>query len=899
MPVHVAPINSGPSARVCSLSFRNNRREAAKRAIAPRTALRCTVPIPVSTHIRSFAARKESHPELDAKLHRLQEQVWKASVRDNAPVPPLLRAYDAVRDELKSLAPDSRRSVLPSTRDSFQADFKDALRLVAVARLNDNEAGILKTMVDDLISLGLLGPSEAHSIVLHALAEGNKPKAMYQWLTHVCQETTLDHWSIYLDYVVLERQSKGTFHQALDAMEEEGCPPTPELCINLLRKVFALPEGAPAIALWVVSAIRPHARSFAPAFRDFLLTESAKHFSPHDVAALSAAYPAEHPADDLNDPAVQHANEIADAWHLYGRGAGAGALQDRVRQGFKPTPEALTIILKDKFNIEDVIFWQAQLGIKAEPVVWAQLVSAEAKRNKDDPFAALAVFYRAQDAGVNPSYTVADVVLGIMCSADHGIAVPSEELTRSAYGIYLDVYNWYCRDLKEGQGPPRDVCLVPPGQETVAATSVFDTLNRVLSAAPGTWPLALRQLKHMRRLRLPLDGPSFIDWITRLIRTAPNAFQAREVYLIARTFGGAALDGPGCAAVLHAILLVRGNGNALPLWREFLFVLERMRQDGAVLPADVHVELLDCLAAVGSTLPRRLDSEDAVAVQASLAYALDAVRTSMGTGAGGTRPNAASRHALLRALVVARCHDAAMRTWHQMLVVGDADAGSLAAVLPACLSANAARAIVSRARREGITMNREAWHAFLHTLVRIGAPGDARKQVVEYMGRNGDTVEPDEESATIVLRGAVERSGLLMALKDASEIASAWPTLHSVAHHVLSQYADADVRSTMKEGLFAVMEKADAIVETWPALSSAVSETTQECALNDLRVALEDGGLSHAMDRANAISKAWPALKPVVLDFLRTGGQATVRSRHEELSLENAAHITSTMGLEG
>ncbi|KZV74822.1 hypothetical protein PENSPDRAFT_748928 [Peniophora sp. CONT] len=874
-----------------------------RRALAPSKALRRTLPIPVSSpHIRFFAAHKHIHPELDEKLHRLQEQVWKASVHDNAPVPPLLRAYNAVRDELQDLSASSRRSILPSTRDSFQADFKDALRLVALSRLDDQEASILKIMVDELTSFGLIEPSEAHSIVLRALAEANKPKVMYQWLTRAISEATTEQWSIYLDLIVLERQSKGTFYQALDAMEEACCPPTLELCTNLLRKVFALSDGAPAIALWAVTAIRSRARPFDTTFREFLLTESAKHFSPHDVAALSAAYPAEHPADDLTDPLVKHANDIADAWRLYGRGAGAGVCQERLHQGFKPTPEALTIILKDKFNIEDVLFWQAQLGVKAEPVVWAQLLSTEAERSKDDPFAALAVFYRAQDAGVDLSFTVADVVLRIMCTADHGTIAPSEELTRSAYGVYLDVYNWYCRDLKEGQSPPRDVCLVPPGQETVAATSVFDTLNRVLTLAPATWPLALRQLKHVRRLRLPLDGPAFIDWVTRLIRTAPNAFQAREVYIIARTFGQSALDGPGCAAVLHALLLVRGGGNALPLWREYLFVLERMRQDGAVLPEDVHVELLDCLAAVGSSLPRRLNTEDAVAVQASLAYALDAVRTSMGTSAGGARPSAASRHALLRALVAARCHDAAVRTWHQMLVVGDADVDSVAAILPACLSANAARGVVARAQCDGIVLDLPAWNAFLRTLVRLNAVSDARKHLVEYMGKNEDAVQPDDESATIVLSGVFERSGLLAALKEARQIIDAWPSFEAVAKDLLLESAHSDVRAAMNDGLLAAMDKADTIVEAWPALEGDALSVRQECAIADLRAVMEEGGLPAAMDRANAIAKAWPALKPGVLDFLRTGGRrpiATATKHQEEAHVEDAAHLTSSVVLEG
>lgn len=94
-----------------------------------------------------------------------------------------------------------------------------------------------------------------------------------------------------------------------------------------------------------------------------------------------------------------------------------------------------------------------------------------------------------------------------------------------------------------------------------------------------------------------------------------------------------------------------------------------MPQQSRVLPADEYVELLDFPADVGSMLPRRLDTEDALAVWDSLAYALDTYARQWAPARVVLAVSMPSR---------ARCHDASVRTPDACCdVVGDADTGSL------------------------------------------------------------------------------------------------------------------------------------------------------------------------------------------------------------------------------
>ncbi|KAI0031404.1 hypothetical protein K488DRAFT_86838 [Vararia minispora EC-137] len=707
---------------------------------------------PIWSHPRYEHNRPSSL--LQRETSGFQTQVWKASAAERAPAPELYNAFRDFRNGLDSLPRRERLEFISQARNTLQPDIRDAIRLLALSAIDPH---YLKSVYFHFsVKHPLVDRNEALSIILHALAELNDVLGMYRWLTRHASSIRLKHWDIYLRHIVIDRRHQSKLAPALNAMPGTGCLPTTETFLSILRTIFQLPFGAVPRAVDALKIIRTRQSSHDRDIRALVVAEAAKIRTPHEAARLLAAYPAGVTFREKDDPHVRHAVRISDAFHNSGRTHGVQIFQECHREGFRPSPDSLAIILQDNYTPSDIVFWQNTLNVRAEPFVWANLIRRTAARRDGNRAVLLTTFDHARTTGIDPSFTVAESLVSNLCAGE--LEEPLEEDIRRAYDICLDVYNWYSSDLGEGRGGNTWDPVLPPGQEAIAAQRVYNVLFHTMARAQN-WELyyswARRLVEHLCALRMTISSDTLAHYTSLLVQNAPTLIEARKSYLLSRTFQEPKLTVADCTVILRALLSREDDDSGLPPWREYLFVMKRMLSDGVALTASTYNELLSVITSAGERLRAKLGTapENTTLLQhlSTHVHAAHTIQHTMALNAG-VCVSTECQNQLMAAFSTLGSVDDALRIWENII---KPDTASVRIALEACaVGARACTAvkIVQAARRRlfNCPLDRACWQALLECLCRAGDIDGAARLLCMQMGRENEP-EPDVVAARMVL----------------------------------------------------------------------------------------------------------------------------------------------------
>lgn len=435
------------------------------------------------------------------------------------------------------------------------------------------------------------------------------------------------------------------------------------------------------------------------------------------------------------------------------------------RVGLSPSETTFSVVLGRSDNLGDLKYWEDVLEMKATPRVIARMMEQRAKGNKPN----FQLYEYAVSTGIPLSGPMLHYVVKPLLTS-RGLEKPTEKAIDQA----LDYYRAFIARLDaiegtgEGHGDARhqdDTTkrIDLKDRDVYPSAATYQLLLRALNSAKNVskyLPTAVSLVADMRRFNVQLDWQSATSVIIILMDASPTPEEAFRMYrLIAQPEGdlkkGPKLNEEGYVAILHAFCNLPTWPNGIPSVQLYFDIINDMRKLRIPLGPKVYTIILAQMARLATAI-----STDDTAAREAIAKAIARVHNHLNLNPSFT-PDTALWNQLMDAYQRAGCFAEACRIWQTLFASVRFNRASVSIILDACAFARAydfAVRVYAALTEVEFPMNVRNWNTYLECLCRLGRLDEAMKVLcLEMTGRN-DGVEPDKESARILLKFAAKEN---------------------------------------------------------------------------------------------------------------------------------------------
>ncbi|KAG6910532.1 hypothetical protein DXG01_009951 [Tephrocybe rancida] len=596
--------------------------------------------------------------------------------------------------------------------------------------------------------------SDIHTVIIRGLVKHGNDHTIHKWILNMPLRPTpftptLEQYHILLEACLKLSPFKFLRHVVRE-MRSTGCKPTSETFKYLVRSRWdaANQEGK-----------KPHLKVFSSILDDMQLINL-----PYDESFAELLYTSygdyvkwgklikdEYRTRFLADSRVVQFGLWNAKLSDIAQDKGVEAAMDYffktlVPRGCEPTPQILRAILRHSKTLDDVLTVRERFDVPPSVDHFSILITNNVRAG--NIAGALAVYDESKVAGIVPDAALVHPLIQALCAA--GRDMPTDESLDRALTIY--------HDLAAVAAPSPEVKANYSQHATGPDASIYYTLLRGCAISPNLnkyFPIAKQLLDDMENHdMMKNDSTAASSIIVLFMRRAENVTDALEAYYGLRS----SLDEKGYAIVLDAFSKLSFNNELpVPSLTRYFGIVKDMRRAGLEITIEVYTTLLRQIALVPKMYPDRLTSDyvDELVVTTRRVHdflTLDAA----------VSPDEQIWNQLMNTYQHLECFGDAYRVWETMYLSGRFNHVSVSIILDACGYAGAwqiAKKICAQLFRDRFSFNLHNWNTWVECLCRMRRLNDALKVVCLEMGKHGNTVPPDVETARILIKFA-RRDGM-------------------------------------------------------------------------------------------------------------------------------------------
>ncbi|KAI8990448.1 hypothetical protein BD414DRAFT_301112 [Trametes punicea] len=446
-----------------------------------------------------------------------------------------------------------------------------------------------------------------------------------------------------------------------------------------------------------------------------------------------------------------------------------------MRIGFTPSEETFIAVLGDSALPSDLRRWEKVLQIKPSSRVITRLMEQQRKRN----VSVLELWKYVISNGIPLTGTMLHYVVEPLLTS-RGVEGPTEQAIDAA----LDFYREFVVELDKAevanqtqQDPAPSLDLLDGSashsqkadQELYPGEATYRLILRALTKSSNVHkylPVAVSLLEDMRRFGVRLAPETATSILVLLMSASSTPAEAFEMYRLmcsSEQFKGPVLDQTGYVAILDTFCKLPTWPDGIPSTQLYFQILTDMRKRGVPLGPKVYTVLLGQMGKLATATVVSQKSE----LQGAIAKTIMRVHNHLTVNPSFT-PDTPLYNQLMDAYQRAGCFAEACRIWQMLFASGQFNQASVSIILDACAFARAydfAVRVYRTLNDVGFPMNIRNWNAYIECLCRLGRLDEAMKVVCLEMTGRDDGIEPDKESARILLKFAM-KSNQEMEVRD-------------------------------------------------------------------------------------------------------------------------------------
>ncbi|TFY70554.1 hypothetical protein EVG20_g2464 [Dentipellis fragilis] len=665
--------------------------------------------------------------------------IWDRNTTDR-PSAQLKEAYtalqDAVTDSPSQDDIDAIQQVI--TWDNIV----DTLQVLATSKVHEDHI-FLQNVLEYMHQLiGNHITSEQHTAILQGLAEARQTQALWRWFRVMATRPgevspTLDQLHIFLEYCVYEKKWKYMWKAV--SLSQLHCKPTNETFKLLLWGIFREPMDHHREVHKVIKSICHSRLPFDSSILALIVRGLNRLGLVSQAAEAAKNYRAYVRPGHTSTARREHDSELARASAIRGRDVATKMYHSLRLRGFEASQDTLMALLESVWDIDSLVHWEKELGVKAEPCAWAILI-----RNALDtgsPEAAMEIYRQARAIGINPEYDVAYPVVRALCST-----APTRHSYDSSIDQALQIYEDYLATLQKRGTSRRSNTPTITAQRVILCS----TLLRALSSSSNKakyFPIAVDLLTGLRKDRVPLDSAIHTSILILLMRTSSSFAEAFHVYELFREHQQASLGARGFSAALNTFASLKFDNMTIPPWKDYFQIIKDMQRAGYRYTPRIYTNLLHQI----SRIARRHSAD--IAIKRQLSRVVVQIHKSLSLDPTIT-PDTACWNQLMDTYQRIQHYEGMHKVWEMLYVSGRVDNASLSIILDACSFSNDMRTARQVYKTFRGRFNTNNWYSWIECLCRLGRFDEGARLVCLEMGKSIPEVQPDEECVRILLKFA-------------------------------------------------------------------------------------------------------------------------------------------------
>ncbi|KAI0068133.1 hypothetical protein BV25DRAFT_1818504 [Artomyces pyxidatus] len=531
-------------------------------------------------------------------------------------------------------------------------------------------------------------------------------------------------------------------------MVSTGCLPTHETFRFLVRGIHSCPTSDQLPwALRIISHVKKSRLSFDTTLLNMLVELFTDQGRTDDAAKVEKSYRTQGAglASTVVKLERKYNDQLAEACRVDGTERALELLDTFRTRGFEPSHFTVLAMLGHSYRQEDLVLWEARLGVNSGPVVWSTMIrnALNARLPSSDRVSIALDLYKAAKARGKVGFLLAEPIVRALCSST--LTAPNEASLDQALVIYEDIKASRPSDSSDAQ------------PTTTAQISLYNTLLRALAASSNKvkyFPRAIQVLQNMREDDLQGDGMTTASLTVLLMRSSSSFEEAFKVYQTIRTNPHVPLKAKFYSLVLHTFSELQFENRTVPPLDYYFHIVNDMRAAGYPLSVQVYTSVFRQIA----NLAGRIDHADPAQLEfrRALVTATRSAHHHLLVDASVT-PDTPCLNQIMDTYQRAGSFIEARRVWDTLYLTGKADNTSISIIFDACGYAGAPRAaaeIYRKLREDGYTLNKNNWYAWLECLCRLGQLDEATRQVCMEMKTSPDGIAPDVECVRILVKFA-------------------------------------------------------------------------------------------------------------------------------------------------
>ncbi|KAG6837688.1 hypothetical protein H0H93_004964 [Arthromyces matolae] len=614
---------------------------------------------------------------------------------------------------------------------------------------------------------------DVHTVILRGLIKHGNEHTIHRWLMSMPSRSipltpTLQQFHMFLEFCVRRAPYKYT-RQVINTMSDTGCKPTNETYRYLIRSRWANTTSEepphPILFTKIFEVMKFNNMPYDRETEELLLKLGVESKYATHVRAINDQYRTFFCTSDVNDPewnddiaAVAQEKGVQEAINHY--------FKTMEPKGVPLTSKVIRGILRHSTSLEDLQLVQKQCNVTPTGDHFSLLIASNLRAEQLER--ALSIYKESKATGIVPDAGLVYPLIKELCRTPG--KRPSMQNLDRALALYNDL---------AAVAEPSSQHLKESSEDHASGPdlAIYQTLLRGLSVSEQFdkyFPIAQGLLEDMETYNIStMQSKVAAPIIVLFMRRAKTLSEAMDVYSRLRS----ALDERGYESVLDAFCqLSFDSGLPVPSLTQYFDIVKDMRRAGLEITIQVYTIILRQFAVLpiqhrGTITQEQINQLVALTHRVHDFLTLDAA----------VSPDEQVWNQLMDTYQRLGCFTDAYKVWQNMFLTGRYNHISVSIIFDACGYArqwDTAKKIFGQLSRERFSLNQHNWNTWVEALCRMRRLNDALRVICLVMGKDGNTVPPDIETARIMIKFGRKYRVQTEVLRELERyLPDLWPTL--------------------------------------------------------------------------------------------------------------------------
>ena len=625
-----------------------------------------------------------------------------------------------------------------------EEDVHDALSILATSARHHDLEMVVKILTDLPMLCGVKVGATEYNVIIRGLIKNGNPQTIFNWLINMPQKPgnmtpTLLQWHMFFEWCA-ETGLVKFIHHGVSKMHRSGRRPSFKTFEILFKSLFD--SGAPLKKFYdALDVMEQTSLTYNESFANFIYDGFVNlGLADRALEMKNVYWKRFSERSKSTDPRmVEWTESIEREAEERGVIAALKLCKSLQREGFKPGPHTLTVLIRHTRRLDHLRYAEAELDLRANIIQWAILINNTVRVG--DMSGALSIYEESKAAGIVPAVPLIHPLVNALCTSSSSL---DDAVIDRALELYKDLAE--AAPIAQSQAPKSPKHRHSLGPDA----NLYNILFRAFGASKNVrkyFPIALSLLEEMEARNVELESPLAVSALIIVVMRCSSSFDdgLKAYRRICRRPNAPRLDAKGYQAILNTFTQLSFGHETLPSVWHYFEVVKDMRMAGVEVTAPVYTILLRHLALLAADLPP--EERD------SIAAAVRRVHDHLTLDPSLT-PDTMLWNQLMDSYQRAGLFAEAYRVWEMLFITERFNNASVAIIIDACGFARSwpmAAQVCLKLSKIGFKFNQRTWNAWVECMCRVGKLDDALKVVCLEMGKDQPGVSPDVGTVKILL----------------------------------------------------------------------------------------------------------------------------------------------------